>query len=242
LIIGRGLVANAVKGINSKELVFYANGISNSVLDQIEKNNFEIKELEGIANDHPDKLLIYFSTCQVNSERNHSRPYVKHKLFIEEFISKNFSQYLIVRTSNLVGFNPWNTHTLFNYLNHALAVNQQILVNPVLTRNFLDVDHFVSLLNGYIKYFEKNKIVEIVNPVSYTMQEIIDDFEEFFSKKFTLHLVDDSSDFALFDLNPQLSLELMDRSGVCFHDHITALLKKYYADESLKTRLKEIKQ
>lgn len=242
MIIGRGLVANAVKRIDSKGLVFYANGISNSVMGHIEKNNFEIKELEGIANDYPDKCLIYLSTCQVNSERNHSRPYVKHKLFIEEFISKNFSQYLIVRTSNLVGFNPWNSHTLFNYLNHALSVNQPIVVNPVLIRNFLDVDHFVSLLDSYLKYFKKNKIVEIVNPVSYTMKQIIDDFEKFFSKKFILHLVDDNSDFALFDLNPQLSLELMQRSGVCFHDPITALLKKYYANESLKTRLTEINQ
>lgn len=242
MIIGRGLIGKNLTTIDSENYLFYANGISNSVLPQIEKNNFEIKELEAIANDHPDKLLIYFSTCQVNSPINHSRPYVKHKLFVEEFISKNFPDYLIVRTSNLVGFNPWNTHTLFNYLNNALAANQQILVNPVLTRNFLDVDHFVSLLNGYLKYDEKNKIVEIVNPVSYSMQEIIDDFEKFFSKKFILETDKRCSDFALFDLNPQLSVELMEKSGVCFDDHITGLLKKYYSAASFKPGFVEINQ
>ena len=240
MIIGRGLLANAVRGIDSKQTLFYANGISNSVMDEFQKNNFEIEELEAIASDYPDKLFIYFSTCQLNSERNHSRPYVKHKLFIEDFISKNFKEYLIIRTSNLVGFNPWNTHTLFNYLNHALAVNQQILVNPVLSRNFLDVDHLVSLLNVYLKKYTKNKIVEIVNPVSYSMQEIINDFEKFFCKKFILQRVCDSNDFALFEINPELSLELINQSHLSFDNHITALLEKYYAVESIQRRLSNI--
>lgn len=237
MIIGRGLLANAVRGIDSKQTLFYANGISNSVIDRFEKNNFEIKELEAIANEHPDKLFIYFSTCQLNSERNHKRPYVKHKLLIEDFISNNFNNYLIIRTSNLVGFNPWNSHTLFNYLNHALAVNQQILVNPVLTRNFLDVDHFVSLLNAYLIKYQKNQIVEIVNPLSYSMQEIINDFEKFFCKKFILQSVSDKNDFALFEINPKLSLDLINESGLSFDNHITALLDKYYAADSIERRL-----
>lgn len=242
MIIGRGLLANAVKAIDAKQALFYANGISNSLINRFEKNSFEIKELEALANDHADKLIIYFSTCQLNSERNHSRPYVKHKLFIENFISKNFNDYIIVRTSNLVGFNPWNTHTLFNYLNHALAVKQQIVVNPVLTRNFLDVDHFVSLLNVYLTKYQKNKIVEIVNPISYPMQEIINDFEKFFCKKFILQSISDKNDFALFEINPKLSLELINESGLSFDKHITALLEKYYAVDSIERRLLKIEE
>lgn len=240
MIVGRGLIARALKILDARDIVFYANGISNSVMDQFEKNNFEIKQLEAIANDYPDILFIYFSTCQLNSERNHSRPYVKHKLFIEDFISKNFKDYVIIRTSNLVGFNPWNTHTLFNYLNHALAVNQLILVNPVLTRNFLDVDHFVSLLNVYLKKYTKNKIVEIVHPLSFSMQEIINDFEKFFGKKFILEKVCDSNDFAWFEINPKLSLELIKQSDLSFDNHITALLEKYYTVDSIERRLLKI--
>jgi hypothetical protein len=229
LIFGRGLVANAVKAINSNGLIFYANGISNSVLNQIDKNNFEIKELEEIATEHPDQLLVYFSTCQVNSPINHSRPYVRHKLFVEEFIANHFAHYLIVRTSNLVGYNPWNFHTLFNYLHHALAVNQPILVNPFLIRNFLDVDHFVLLLEAYLNHYEKNKVVQIVNPESYPMQQVIDQFEKFFCKKFVLTTINEGNDFAFFDLNTELSVELMGKSTVHFKDHITELLKKYYS-------------
>jgi nucleoside-diphosphate-sugar epimerase len=229
LIIGRGLLANAVKGIDSGQFLFYANGISNSVLHQIEKNNFEIKELEAIANDYPEKLLIYFSTCQVNSEKNHLRPYVRHKQFIEQFISGSFQKYIIVRTSNLVGFNPWNPHTLFNHLNQALAVNEQVYINPVMLRNFLDVDHFVSLLNVYLNhYYKANKIIEIVNPDSYYMRQIIEEFEKFFSKKFNLQTKTDGNDFAFFEVNPQLTLQLLSQSGLTFDDHIQTLLRKYY--------------
>ena len=229
MIIGRGLLANAVKGIDSEQFLFYANGISNSVLHQIEKNNFEIKELEAIANDFPEKLLIYFSTCQLNSEKNHLRPYFKHKLFIEQFISGSFQKYVIVRTSNLVGFNPWNPHTLFNHLNQALAVNEQVYINPVLLRNFLDVDHFVSLLKVYLNhYYKANKIIEIVNPDSYYMRQIIEEFENFFSKRFNLKTKTDGNDFAFFEVNPQLTLQLLSQSGLTFDDHIQTLLRKYY--------------
>jgi hypothetical protein len=228
LIIGRGLLANAVKRIDSKQFLYYANGISNSILPRIEKDNFEIRDLKEIAEKYPQKVFIYFSTCQINSDRNLSRPYVRHKILMEEFISKNFSDYLIVRTSNLVGFNPWNPHTLFNFLNHALAVNEQIFVNPVLLRNFLDVEHFVSLLNLYLNRHNKtDKIVEIVNPDSYSMHQIIWEFEKFFSKKFNMYTKTEN-DFAFFELNPKLTLQLLAQSCLTFDDHIQTLLRKYY--------------
>jgi len=67
----------------------------------------------------------------------------------------------------------------------------------------------------------------------------LDDFEKFFSKKFILQTVSDFSDFAL---NPQPSVELMQKSGLCFNNHITVLLKKYYIADSLKSLFVEISQ
>lgn len=229
MIIGRGLLANALKVVDCDNNLFYANGISNSVLENIPRNNFEIKEIESIAKQNDGKIFIYFSTCQVNSELNHQRAYVKHKLFIEELIKRQFSNYLIIRTSNLVGHNPWNGHTLFNYLFNALAVNKQITVNPVLERNFLDANHFAALLKGYLQHVETNKIIEIVNPVSYTMEQIVNEFEQFFSKKFNLIKVNDVNDFALFELDSSLTIKLMAKCGLSFDDHIQSLLKKYYS-------------
>ena len=229
MIIGRGLLANALREMDDEKYLFYANGISNSVLESIPRNNFEIKEIEDIAKQNEGKAFIYFSTSQVNSKQNHHRAYVKHKLSVEELITKSFPSYLIVRTTNLVGHNPWNTHTLFNYLYNAITVNEGITINPVLIRNFLDARHFATLLKVYLENYETNKIVEIVNPVSYTMEQIVKEFEQFFSKRFNVQKVNKVSDFALFELNSDLTIKLMTQCGLNFDDHIQSLLKKYYS-------------
>lgn len=230
MIIGRGLLANALSEIDNERYIFYVNGISNSVLSSIPRNNFEISEIEKLAKEYDDKVFIYFSTSQVNSKSNHHRAYVKHKICVEQLIINNFSKYLIIRTSNLVGNNPWNTHTLFNYLFNAININSKIEVDFDVIRNFLDVDHFSELIKYYLNNYEINKTIEIVNPISYSMGEVIAEFEKFYSKKFNLQKSNVKNDFALFELNPNLSLELMKIGGLSFDDHIQKLLRKYYSN------------
>ena len=234
MIIGRGLLASALRGIDDDSYLFYANGISNSVLEDIPRNNFEIEEVKRISIEHRERIFIYFSTSQVNSELNHDRAYVKHKLYIEELIKRKFENYLIIRTSNLVGFNPWNQHTLFNYLYHALTVNEQITVNPILERNFLDVSHFTSLLKNYLENYDLNQIVEIVNPLSFTMNQLISDFEKCFSKRFHLKKESGKNDFAVFELNTKLSKILFKNCNISIDNYIPRLLKKYYVDSPVK--------
>lgn len=228
MIVGRGLLGNSLSGIDNNKYLFYANGISNSVLQQIPRNNFEINEINRIADKNEERIFIYFSTSQVNSKLNFGRAYVQHKLFIEDLVIKRFAKYLIIRTSNLVGHNPWNKHTLFNYLCNSLAANEQIMVNPIVIRNFLDAAHFAALLQNYLNNFEVNKIIEIVNPVSYTMAEIIIEFENYFLKKFMIQSVSEINDFALFELNNQLSISLFVKCNISTNRYIPYLLKKYY--------------
>ena len=116
MIIGRGLLANALANIDNEKSIFYVNGISNSVISSIPENNFEAEEINEIAKNNQAKIFIYFSTIQVNLEENFDRPYVQHKIRIERQIDKLFPNYTIIRTSNLVGNNSWNKHTLFNFL------------------------------------------------------------------------------------------------------------------------------
>lgn len=231
MIIGRGLLGNSLLEIDEDKYLFYANGISNSVLHQIPRNNFEINEIKEIADTNGERTFIYFSTAQVNSKSNLDRPYVQHKLFIEDLIAQRFSKYLIIRTSNLVGNNLWNKHTLFNYLFNSLTVNEQITVNPVVTRNFLDTAHFTSLLQSYLDTNSVNKIIEIVNPASFTMDEIINEFEKYFGKKFIIKKVSEISDFALFELNIELSLDLFAKCCIPTKDYIPNLLSKYYGQK-----------
>jgi hypothetical protein len=232
MIIGRGLLGSSLSSIDNDAYLFYANGISNSVLHQIPRNNFEINEISEIADKEEQRTFVYFSTSQVNSKLNHHRPYVKHKLFIEGLIREKFSKYLIIRTSNLVGNNKWNTHTLFNYLFNCLELNEKITVNPFMTRNFLDSFHFVSLLQCYLDNYSINKIIEIVNPISFTMDQIIYEFEKYFQKKFTIKRVSEISDFAIFELDVQLSFDLFARCNLETKDYLSNLLSKYYSQKT----------
>lgn len=230
MIIGRGLLGNSLATIDNDRYLFYVNGISNSVLHQIPKNNFEINEISGIADKKEERIFVYFSTSQVNSKLNQDRPYVKHKLFIEDLITKRFPRYLIIRASNLVGHNLWNKHTLFNYLYNSLTANEQITVNPAVTRNFLDTSHLTTLLQTYLNKYSTNKIIEIVNPVSFTMDQIINEFEKYFLKRFIIKRVSEIGDFALFELNVELSLDLFTICNIPTNDYTSNLLSKYYGD------------
>ena len=238
MIVGRGLLAKAITDIDSENFIFYANGISNSVLHQISRNNFELNEIKEIADKGEKAVFVYFSTCQVNSVCNYNRPYVQHKIAIEEYVRKHFHKYLIVRTSNLVGHNPWNSHTLFNYLYQAITVKEPITINPVLYRNFLDAEHFAKLLQTYLKMENHNELyidnhngtIEIVNPVSYRMNEILKEFEIYFSCKFIVNEIDEISEFAVFDLDTNLSLDLIRESEINTGNYIPYLLDKYYKE------------
>jgi hypothetical protein len=101
-------------------------------------------------------------------------------------------------------------------------------VNPVLIRNFLDANHFTALLKMYLENYELNKMVEIVNPVSFSMDEIINEFEKCFYKKFNLKLDTAINDFAVFELHDQLSVELFEKCGITTDNYMHHLLKKYY--------------
>lgn len=228
MIKGRGLLGSALTEIECDDFLFYANGISNSVLQEIPNESSESKEIKRFAEEYQDKIFVYFSSCQVNSPQNFTRPYVQHKLAMEEFVQGHFERYLIVRASNLVGANPWNEHTLFNYLFRAVKNLGQIRVNPGVKRNFLDVAHFVSMLQTFLHDHNGNETIELVNPRSYTMQEILTQFEEHFSTKFLVEEISKTGDFALFELNEGLSELLFSRCSLTTENYIPTLLSKYY--------------
>lgn len=62
MIIGRGLLAKGLIEINEEKYLLYANCISNSVLESIPRNNFEINAIEGITKQDDGKMFIYCST------------------------------------------------------------------------------------------------------------------------------------------------------------------------------------
>jgi len=227
MIKGRGLMANVLRKIDDDKYLFYVNGISNSVIHEIPENNFEYDEIMQLAEDIEDRIFVYVSTTQVNVQENHSRPYVRHKFKMECLVKDSFSNYLVVRTSNLVGNNPWNTHTLFNFLYNALMAGREISVVESAMRNILDADHFTDLFDYYLKNeYHKNHIINIINPVTFNMAEILKAFEVVFNKSFLKNHVEDS--IAYFDAPAGLSLLLLENCDINLDNYLSTVIKKYY--------------
>lgn len=232
MIIGRGLLGKALCGVDDEKYLFYVNGLANSMAELIPENNFEINEIIQLAKLNQDKVFIYLSTSQVNAKHNRHRPYVLHKLKVEKLIQENFKNYLIIRTSNLVGYNPWNEHTLFNFLYRAIISGSLVHINPVAIRNILDVSDFAILLQSYLQHYEVNRVIEIVNPVSFNMKEVVVIFEDFFQKKFNISWEAENMDIALFEFNTDLSMALFAGCNLSTRNYIQKVLSKYYHTNS----------
>ncbi len=227
MIVGRGLLATALKEIDKKDIVFYANGVSDSTIKSVTDGNFEEKEIECIAQKKRARIFIYFSTIQVNASENFERPYVIHKIKMEELVRQLFPDFIIIRTSNLIGNNPWNRHTLFNYLYNSLKEQRRINIIESASRNILDVEHFMKLLNHYMIYYKKeNSTVNIVNPVSYSMFEILSMFEKIFETKF----IKDNAEIkvAKFEAPCLFSAQLIKECGIGLDNYLEDVIKKYY--------------
>lgn len=222
------MLAQALKAIDNSQIIFYANGISDSTLQEIPGYNFEQHELHQLINAYPNCRLVYFSTVQCSSEVNHKRPYVRHKLNMEEWIISKSASYQIFRASNLVGSNPWNTHTLFNFLHTALFAGTEVHVNRNVVRNVLDIDDFTLMVNNFLHNNNSNGIAEIVNPVSYTMGEILTAFEDVFRKKFNICIQNEG--YALFNISPGISGKLASEAGIDQENYLHRVITKYYTE------------
>lgn len=227
MIIGRGLLANALRELDQESYLFYVNGISNSVIENIREDNFEMNEIIAIAGKNYDKTFVYFSTIQLNSKENLERPYVIHKIKMEESVKRLFPDYVIIRTSNIIGKNPWNTHTLFNYLYNSLKDGRKISAVESAVRNILDVEHFMKLVNHYIVHYKKEPAtVNIVNSLSYPMFEILLEFEKIFETKF---MKDNSKiKIAKFEAPCLFSAQLIKECSIELNNYLADVIKKYY--------------
>ena len=69
-IIGNGMIANSVKGkFYDENFVVFASGVSNSKEQNDNQYNRELSLLKQVILDNPNKKLIYFSSCSVESKK-----------------------------------------------------------------------------------------------------------------------------------------------------------------------------
>jgi nucleoside-diphosphate-sugar epimerase len=227
MVVGSGMIAKRFyEYVNDDRFIIFASGVSNSSTK--EKDAFEREKnlLLQTGEAHPDKRLVYFSTCSIYDDSLTGSLYVQHKLLMETLVAKHSGGYTIFRVSNPVG-NTQNKHTLLNFFIYALLHHQPFTVYSKAERNLMDIDdmyrlcHFILQQSLFI-----NGIVNIANPVNYPVLYIISTLEAYFSTQANItikdkHSVPEIDTTAIQPLYKQLNISF--GAGYLLH-----LLQKYY--------------
>jgi nucleoside-diphosphate-sugar epimerase len=228
MIIGNGLIAKSFSNYEkSKQVLIFASGVSNSV--EIRKSEFDREEslLRASLESHPEKLFVYISTCSILDDSVNKRPYVRHKVAMEKIIEAECSQYLIFRLSNVVG-NGGNSNTILNYLVENLRNQTHIEIWTGASRNILDVEDALELMNFHLLNFKSSKIVNIANVLDFSVLKIVAAIEEEYCMNGNYTLKNAGKKVRI-----DLDKETLEHGSVIFSkskdiNYISLLLKKYF--------------
>ncbi len=196
-VIGNGFIAKNLKKAKLKfkdDYIIYAAGISNSKTKN--KDNLKrerTKFINFIKNLNSSKILIYISSFSVMDKSLKKDNYIQNKLFIENFLKLNRKKFIIVRLTQVVGFNK-NPNTLTNFFYYNIKKKKEFTLWTNTKRNLIDIKDVQDIFKIIIKKkFDKNRIMNIQNPNSINTKKIVNilsnilrekpKFKELFYKK-----------------------------------------------------------
>lgn len=201
-IIGNGFIAKNLKKAKLKfhdNYIIYAAGISNSKT----KNKINLKKerdkfIKFTKNLNSSKIIIYISSLSVIDKSLKKDDYVKNKLFIENFLKSKKKNFIIIRFTQVVGFNK-NPNTLTNFFFNNIKNKKKFIFWANTKRNLIDIKDVQNIFRKIVKKkFIGSKIINIQNPVSINTKKIIDifskilkqkpNFKKLFNKKNSNHL------------------------------------------------------
>ena len=227
MVVGNGMIATAFNrfATDAGRLIF-ASGVSNSSTLQQEQFDREENLLRRNMAQHPDKQLIYFSTCSIYDASMQQSAYVKHKLAMEQCIQKQCNSYLIFRVSNPVGITR-NPHTVLNYFVQHIKNGTAFSIWKNAERNLIDLSDMVKLCSHILlNTHTQNSMVNIANTGNYSVAQIVAAIEQHFHQKARATLLDTGSS-PIIDtsfIEPMLAT-----LGISFDkNYLHRLLQKYF--------------
>ena len=232
MIIGSGFIARNFENysdvLKKLNICLYAAGISNSQtqdkkLLEREKNRF----IDFFKKFDQKKKLVYISTCSISAPSRNQNLYVLNKIYIEDLVKKNIKNFLIVRLPEVVGKNE-NKFSLINFLNNKIKKEEKFEIWSNAKRNIIDIEDVVSLVINLMENKNlNNSTINIANPKSYFVNEIVRNFEKLSNKKANYNLVNKGQ--RDWDLDTAKTLEMSKKIKVNFNEnYLYKILKKYY--------------
>lgn len=220
MIIGSGLIANALKNIDSDSMLFFASGVSNSLETRSSEFEREFTLLKNILENNKGKL-IYFSTLSVHDQSKQDSFYVLHKLEIEDYIKTHADDYLILRIGNIVG-NGGNPNTLFNFLKNQIVNNNKFVLHSNARRLLLDIDDISKFLNSSCIHL-KNETINFAYPYYYDLKQIVEAIQKRMDKTADYEEINEGDFYKVsFDENTNNFF-----SGISADDYLQSLTEKY---------------
>ena len=228
MVIGNGLMAKTFLDYkNSKEILIFASGVSNSMETENTAFEREFNLLKKSIIDFPNSKLVYFSTASIDDATVSTRPYIAHKLKVEQFIKRHVSSYLICRVSNVVG-SLANEHTIVNYLVNAVKNDVKIDLWTKAERNLIDKDDVKLIVDRLLENGISNTTVMIASSESILVSDVLCQIEVYLQKKAKVNLVEKGNALHIdvSFISPFLEeVEKEKGKGVIYSAN---LLKKYY--------------
>jgi nucleoside-diphosphate-sugar epimerase len=230
MIIGSGLLARtfAPEYSHRDDVCIYAAGVSNSnCKDAHEFERERQRLLAALKQAGRDTTFVYFGTCSVADPEACDTPYVQHKLAMEHLVSKH-PRYLILRLPQVAGKTP-NPHTLLNYLYARISRSESFNLWRNARRNIIDVDDVFAIARELLNDDKmRNVAVNIANPVSYSMPDIIQAVEYAVGKTAIYEIAERGSGYPI---NIDVIRPILDRIAVRFDEgYLKRLSRKYYGN------------
>ncbi len=226
MVIGEGMLASAMRRIDSGNILYFCSGVSNSSETTkaafLREENLLMKQIDS------DKKLIYFSSYFVNFEDFLGREYYQHKIRMEQIITSRFKKFTIYRLPQVVGKSN-NPATLTNFIYNKIINNEVIPVFMNSKRNLLDIETVTKII-AYINEENMflNRTANLVSTINYDIELIIDAIEVITQKKAKKNLIVNSeSDFPI--LLEAKMLEVFSAIGVAFDEtYLEKTIRNYY--------------
>ena len=233
IIIGNGLVAKSIAPLDFllNETCIFASGVSNSTCNSADEFERERCLLQTTIDGLAGRKIVYFSTCSIyDNFLNKKSQYVIHKLKMEELV-RLCNNFLIIRLPLLIGFTR-NPHTLANFLFYKITHGETFEVYNSAFRNILDVNHAALIsVNAINNLNLKNDTINIANPKSIHILELIRIMESVLCKSAYYKLIDGGSRIDIFENYTDCVSDLFDIIFDCNYE--MRIIEKYYGGLNL---------
>lgn len=227
MIIGNGQLAKAFEGVRDESIIIFASGVSNS--NCVEKEQFEREKrlLLKTLTEHPERTIVYFSSCALTSLTYPKNVYYQHKINMENLIRAHTENYYIFRIPQLFGILKEHT-TLINYLYMKIISGKKFTVYSNAFRYVIEIEDVVCFVQEYIRANPKKRVIDLANTYRYSILEIVKILEEITDTK-ALYNIEVKFDSYELDLNDSLNFIKEQKLNLNFSkDYLFRKLQKSY--------------